>query len=305
MAEFAVQILGCSSATPTKERFPSAQYLQFNGQNILIDCGEGTQMQMLKYGKRFQKLNTILISHLHGDHYFGLIGLVSTMSLQGRTSKLTIIGPKPLKEIIDLQIAHSGNNLAYPIDFIPNEVEEMEEIYKVGLLKISTFPLKHRIPCWGYVIEETKELFPLNVAACEQHNIPTNYFDRIKNGADYIGLDGNVIPNKELVYEKKPSIKYAYVSDTRFDLSYKECIQGVDILYHEATFLDELKSRAEETFHSTAREAGKMAKICGAKKLILGHFSARYLDEETLEKEAQLEFPNTIAGKEGMIVTLN
>jgi ribonuclease Z len=302
MPEFALQILGSSSATPTKDRFPSSQYLTFYGQNILIDCGEGTQMQMLKYGKRFQKLNTILISHLHGDHYFGLIGLLSTMSLQGRISEITIIGPAKLKEILDIQIECSGNQLAFPINFIANNSEDFKEIYSVGQLKISTFPISHRIPCWAYIIEEKNELFPLNVKACQKNNIPTAFYDRIKAGASYESLEGELVLNSELVFEKKPTFKYAYVSDTMYMEDICPYLHKVNILYHEATFLDELKERAAMTFHTTAKEAAQIAKKSEVGQLIIGHFSARYIDPEILVQEAQAVFDNTIAGIEGRII---
>ena len=302
MSEFALQILGCSSATPTKERFPSSQYLTFNGQNILLDCGEGTQMQMLKYGKRFHKLNTILISHLHGDHYFGLIGLLSTMSLQGRSSVLTIIGPAQLMEILNLQIECSGNSLSFEINFIPNDADSLKEIYRVGQLKISTFPIYHRIPCWGYLIEELNDTFPLNVKACESYNIPSAFYDRIKAGANYTNMEGEEILNDKLVFDKKPSFKYAYVSDTKYSEEYLPYLEKVDILYHESTFLHELKERADATYHTTAKEAAEIAHKCKVGKLVLGHFSARYLDEQVLVDEAKPIFSNTIAAKEGMII---
>ena len=304
MPEFALQILGSSSATPTKDRFPSSQYLSFNGQNLLFDCGEGTQMQMLKYGKRFQKLNTILISHLHGDHYFGLIGLLSTMSLQGRNSEITIIGPARLEEILNIQIECSGNQLSFPINFIANESNSLEEIYSVGQLKISSFPISHRIPCWAYVVEEINDLFPLNVEACEANAIPIAFYDRIKAGADYVGLDGVKVKNQELVFDKKPAFKFAYVSDTKYMEDICPYLTGVDILYHEATFLDELKERAIETYHTTAKEAALIAEKSEVGQLIIGHFSARYLDPEELVTEARTIFPNTIAALEGIIVEL-
>ncbi len=302
MPEFALQILGSSSATPTKERFPSAQYLTFNGQNILLDCGEGTQMQMLKYHRRFQKLNTILISHLHGDHYFGLIGLLCTMSLQGRESEITIVGPAKLEEIIRLQIECSGNQLSFPIRFIANESKGLEEIYSVGQLKISTFPISHRIPCWAYLIEEKNELFPLNVRACEKHNVPAAFYERIKAGANYKSLEGEELANKELVFDKKPAFKFAYVSDTKYMEEICPYLNKVNVLYHEATFLDELKERAIQTFHTTAKEAAQIAKKSEVGKLIIGHFSARYEDPQELVKESQTIFPNTIAAIEGTIV---
>jgi ribonuclease Z len=304
MSSLRLQILGCSSATPTKDRFPTAQVLTVGSRKILIDCGEGTQVQMLHYGINAHKIDTILISHLHGDHYFGLIGLLCTMSLMGRKNEVVLIGPPPLKQIIDIQLENTGNHLEYNLKFIPNKTNSFKEIYSTETYKISSFPLKHRITCNGFMIEEVYSKLPLNYAKCKELGIPKEYFDRIKSGADYIPVEGETIPNSELVYPRKKQSKYAYVSDTLFDPELAKSLPSPDLLYHEATFLHELEERAKSTFHSTAKQAGQFASMCNAQQLLIGHYSARYKETVSLLNEAQGEFANTIAAHEGLEIAV-
>lgn len=300
MSSLKLQVLGCSSATPTRDRFPSAQILSVGSRKILIDCGEGTQVQMLHYGVKSHKIDTILISHLHGDHYFGLIGLLCTMSLMGRKNDVVLIGPPQLKEIIDIQLQNIGNHLEYKINFIPNDADSFQEIYSTDTYKISTFPLKHRIPCNGFLIEEQYKFYPLNYTKCKELGIPKEHYSRIKSGEDYEPLNGETIPFSQLVYPKKKQCKYAYVSDTLYYPELAEILSEPELLYHEATFLHELKERAAGTFHSTAKQAGIIATLSKSKKLLIGHYSARYNETDMLLAEAKSEFKNTIAAHEGL-----
>lgn len=294
-----IYIIGSGSATPTRERNPSAQVLRIGSTKILIDCGEGTQLQLLKFGIRHTGIDYVCISHLHGDHYFGLIGLISTMSLMGRQQTLNIIGPPGLKTIIDLQILHGGMNIKYPLNFIATNPETEEMVLKCDDFELKSFPLKHRIHCTGFHIRETEKARHLNIEAIREHNIPIETFKNIKSGADYIAPDGSIIKNSLLTTDPDPTKSYAYCSDTIFDMEIVKHIENVDMLYHESTYMKNLLDRANLYFHSTAEQAATIAKLSGAKKLIIGHFSSRYENLQPLLDEAREVFANTELAIEG------
>lgn len=297
--KFEILILGNSSATPMYDRHPTAQVLNFNEQLFLIDCGEGTQMQLHRYGVKSNKINHILISHLHGDHYLGLVGLVSSMNLHGRRSDLHLYGPAPLKEILDLQLFHSDTRLQYNLIFHPTNSQEAEVIFSNRMISITSFPLKHRVPTTGFRFDEGKRANVLILDKANELGVPVVFYNALKGGVDCEGIDGTIYKAAELTIPGPVSRSYAYCSDTRAFESYMQHIEQADLLYHESTFLHEFVDRAIDTFHSTSLEAAQVAKQVGAKKLLLGHYSARYKDLTPLLVEAKSEFVNTDLSFEG------
>ncbi len=304
MSTFNITILGCSSATPTADRHPSSQLLHINENAVLIDCGEGTQNQMIKYHIKYNKIDYILISHLHGDHFLGLPGLLSTMSLNGRQKKLILIGPIALKNVIESLLEVIDTRLQFEVDFIPTDPNLSEMVISTDQIQISTFPLKHRIPCTGFLLKEVKDPRKILVDKCTFHQVPVEYFSILKRGKDYFKLDGTVIPNSELTSAASIPKSYAYCSDTIYDEDIIPYIQGVDLLYHESTFTEDLIKRAIETYHSTAKQAGTIAQKAHVKQLIIGHFSARYHNLDILLNEAKSVFENTLLAKEGQIFSI-
>jgi ribonuclease Z len=292
-------ILGSSSATPTRERHPSAQLLRIENEKILLDCGEGTQKQLMRYGLKHTGIDYICISHLHGDHYFGLIGLISTMSLLGRTELLNIIGPPPLKDIVDMMILHGGMKLKFELNFIFTREDKAELLVETPTYTISSFPLQHRIHCTGFIIREQPKEKHLNMEAIRSYDIAVDHFRHIKAGNDYIGPDGTRIANHLITFEPLPPKSYAYCSDTVFDESIAAYVQGVNMLYHEATYLSLHSERAAQYFHSTAAQAAEIARLAGAGELLIGHFSSRYDHLKPLLDEARQVFPQTRLALEG------
>lgn len=297
--KFEVLILGNSSATPMFNRHPTAQVLNFNEQLILIDCGEGTQMQLVKYGIKTNRINAIFISHLHGDHYLGLVGLISSMSLHGRHSDLHLFGPAPLKEILDLQFLHAGTQIQFNLIFHPTNSNAAEVIYETKSIQVSSFPLKHRVPTTGFRFEERAKLATLQIEKVQALGVPVAFYNLLKAGVDCTDIDGTVYQAAELTLPSSPARSYAFCSDTLAFQEYMQSIQEVDLLYHESTFLHELVMKAKDTFHSTSLEAAQVAKRVGAKKLLLGHYSARYKDLSPILEEAKSEFSNSELSTEG------
>ncbi|MGV4460388.1 ribonuclease Z [Ornithobacterium rhinotracheale] len=290
-----VTVLGFNSAIPTAHTHPSAQVVNVNERFLLIDCGEGTQVQLRKAKIRFSKIDHIFISHLHGDHVFGLVGLISTFQLLGREKPLYIFGPEGIKTFINhqLKLTHSINS--FPIEFKELKSTESELIFEDKKVEVYTIPLNHRVYCNGYLVVEKTKLRKLNMDAIQQYpEIETCDYLKIKKGFDFELSDGKIIKNQDLTYPAPAPKKYAYCSDTMYKPDIIPIIQGADLLYHEATFLDELKPTAERTGHSTAREAATIAKEAQVKKLMIGHFSNRYQDFKVLKEEAQEVFPATI-----------
>ncbi len=270
----------------------------------MIDCGEGTQMRLIQFGIRHTGIDYICISHLHGDHYFGLIGLISTMSLMGRKQMLHIIGPAPLKNIIDLQILHGGMHINFDIKFHPTNPNVSEFILKTQSFELSSFPLQHRIHCTGFLIKEGKKERHLIMEAIKQHNVPIAYYRSIKLGKNYVAENGTEIDNTILTTNPAPVKSYAYCSDTIFDPTIVPYIKDVTLLYHETTYLHNLAQKAAERYHSTAKEAGIIAKMANAGKLLIGHFSSRYDNLQPLLDEARMEFTSTELAAEGSVFDL-
>lgn len=303
-SRFELTILGTSSATPTSKRFPTAQVLNVSERLFLIDCGEGTQIQLRRYHIKFQRINNIFISHLHGDHFFGLMGLLSSLHLLGRKKALHIYHPKGLKEIVVMQLDLTGTLLSYPIEWIELDTDKPKVIYEDSQVKVETVILYHRIPCCGFVFREKERPLSLIKEKLQEYGIPLVMYHQLKRGEDVTLADGRVIPNSEVTRARVKPRSYAYCSDTRYDERVAAAVKDVDLLYHEATFLHELLDRAEKTAHSTALEAGKVAAMAKVGKLLIGHYSVRYNDIQPLLAEARREFPETQLSEEGMIVQI-
>ena len=297
--KFEVTILGSSSATPIFNRNPSAQALNINDRLYLVDCGEGTQQQMLRFDVKASRIDHIFISHLHGDHYLGLVGLLSSMHLNGRKKTLKLFGPPQLKEIIDLQLKYSDTILQYPIDFIPTHADRVEVILDTADITVETIPLDHRIACTGFLFKQKKRLKKIIKEKIIELNIPIEYYSAIKKGADYIAADGTVYENTDITNNPKEPKSYAYCSDTLYNENYFVQINNADLLYHESTFLNNMLDRAQSTYHTTALQAGEVALKTHAKRLLIGHFSARYKTLNELLDEASSIFPNTELAVEG------
>lgn len=301
---FSITILGCSSAIPTKERNPSGQVINYHDKLYLIDCGEGTQLQLRRYLNRIQRLHAVFISHLHGDHFFGLAGLISSLHLLGRKSELHVYGPEGLEEIISIQLLYSNTVLAYNLLFHVTHPEISELIYDDNDLQVITIPLEHRIPTHGFIFKEKPGLRKIKQEVVLSEEIPYTEYDRIKNGDDYVMPDGTIRSNSSLTIAPLPPRSYAYCSDTRYTETIIPLIQGVDILYHEATFLNELAEQAQLKFHSTAGQAARIAQLAGVKKLIIGHYSARYDDTTPLLAEAKSIFEETELAYDGLTINI-
>ena len=293
------RILGTGSATPQLQRSPSAFVVTIDNFLILIDCGEGTQFRLLQYKIKISRLRYILISHLHGDHYFGLIGLLSSLNLQRRTEQLDIYGPTGLDEIIYQQLKYSGTILNFKLEFHVTNPNSFDEILDNDCLKINTFPLKHRIDCTGFLL--TKKFSKRKILAEKlPENFPVTFFKMLKDGRDiYDQLSGITYKNQEYTLEGNNEKRLAYCSDTIFDESIAEYIKNVDLIYHESTFLEEQAERAKFTFHSTAKQAATIAKISNSKRLVIGHFSSRYKSSEQFLVEAKSIFEDSFLAQEG------
>lgn len=301
MASFSITILGSNSAIPTIRRNPSAQTLNISEQHYLIDCADGTQVQLRKYKIKFQRINHIFISHLHGDHYFGLIGLISSLHLLGRKNELHIYAPPQLEEIINIQFEASETVLGYPLIFHYLHKNKTETIFENNILTVKAFPLEHSIPTWGFLFKEKQGKRNIKKNFAKNEKIPNNEFINIQNGADYIDKDGKIYRNKSITTDPPKARSYAYCSDTGYYEKIIPVIKDVDILYHESTFAEDRKESAREKFHSTAKDAARIAKKANVKKLLLGHYSARYKDTSPLLEEAKSVFPNTELSDDGLV----
>ncbi|MBW7467531.1 ribonuclease Z [Pontibacter aydingkolensis] len=302
--EFELRILGSSSATPSANRHHTAQVLTIGNQYHLIDCGEGTQMQLMLYKIKHQRICNIYISHLHGDHYFGLAGLLSTMHLQGRQTPLHLFGPPGLSEILSLQLKYSGTNLVYPLIFHELDTTCSKKIFEDKQLTVHTIPMEHRIPCCGFLFKEKLKPRPLLKEKLPPHLTPPQLV-RLKWAEDIKDEQGNVqVYYKDVTGEPKRSRSYAYCADSRYKPDIIPIVQHVDLLYHEATFLDDMRERASYTFHSTALQAAKLASQAKVNKLVLGHFSVRYKDLTPLLEEAKQVFPDADLAVEGSVFSI-
>lgn len=305
MEHFEIHILGCGSALPTTRHNASAQIIKIGNKQFLVDCGEGTQVQLRRNHIHFSFINHIFISHLHGDHCFGLIGLISTFALLGRTAPLHIYADPNLEEVMKPQIDFFCKGMNYPLFFHSIDAAKHQVIYEDNTITVETLPLKHRMPCCGFLFREKPKKRHLIGDVVNFYNIPAYMRQSIKDGADYTTPDGETIPNSRLTKEADRSRSYAYCSDTAPCNCNNEQLKGVDLLYHEATFADSEKERAAQTFHSTARQAAQVASDAGVKKLMIGHYSSRYESLDTLLSEAREVFDNTIAANEGMVVSID
>lgn len=304
MEKFEIHILGCGSALPTTRHRPTSQVINIREKLFMIDCGEGAQLQFRKSHLKFSRLNYIFISHLHGDHCFGLIGLISTLALLGRTATLHIYSHKELESLMRPWLNYFCNGITFQIEFHPFSHKEPELIYEDRSLTVSTIPLKHRVPCCGFLFKEKQTPDHLKGDIIKFYEIPTFELNRIKNGGDYVTPEGQIIPHERLTTPAPPARSYAYCSDTIYLPKNAELIKGVDLLFHEATFASDNEARTTYTGHSTARQAATLARDAEVKKLVIGHFSARYEDESILLKEAQEVFPQTILANENLKLNL-
>jgi len=302
--KFDVHILGCGSAKPTTRHNSSCQVVDVRDKLFMIDCGEGAQVHFRRSHLHFKRLNHIFISHLHGDHCFGLIGLISTLGLLGRTADLHIYAPNPLPELLKPQLAFFCDGLSYRVKIHPFSTRRSEILYEDRSLLIETVPLLHRMPCCGFIFREKATKYHLDPSAKEKYQLPLYAIHAIKAGEDYVMPSGEVIPNSALTLPMKPVRSYAYISDTAYKPDIVPRLKDIDCLYHEATFLHERLGRAVVTQHSTALQAGLIADAAGCKKLVIGHFSARYHDESVLLEESKTVFSNTELANEGMIINV-
>jgi len=296
---FQVTILGCGAATPTARHSPTAQLVNIHDKYFLIDCGEGTQVQMRKFRLKMQRIQCIFISHLHGDHFFGLIGLISTYALLGRTAPLTIYGPPGLEQIIRLQLELSDSHFEYELNFVETKAEGMQLLFEDETIRVSSFPLKHRVVTTGFLFEEKER--PLNVrkSAIAEFRLQPSEILQLKKGLP-VEREQETIAVAGATEKPEPAKRYAYCSDTAYLESVIPFIEGSDLLYHEATFLEADSERAKKTFHSTAIQAATIAKMAQVKQLVIGHYSSRYSDETAFLTEASSVFERTSLANEGL-----
>lgn len=301
---FEVTILGSGAALPTALRKPTAQYVVCNNRHMLIDCGEGTQSQMRKFGIRLQQITHIFISHLHGDHFFGLVGLLSTMHLLGRTKGLFIYGPAALEGLIRPQLEVGGNRLEFDLRFIQTDDVNPQLLFEDKLIEVHSFPLKHRIPTTGFRIQEKQKERSLIGEVYRSSGLSLQAIPFFRKGLDYVDELGQIHYVDDYTYPPKKSRSYAYCSDTLYWERILPHIEGVTCLYHEATFLDDMKERAKATFHTTAKQAAIIAQKASPDRLIIGHLSARYNDDQAHLEEAKQYFDRVEVAHDGMRFSL-
>ena len=302
MEHFEVTVLGCGSALPTTRHYLSSQVVNLRDKLFMIDCGEGTQLQFRTMKLKFQRLNHIFLSHLHGDHCFGLPGLISTLGMLGRTADLHIHAQLDAEKIFQPILNYFCKELPYKVFFHSHNPEKNELIFEDRTLKVFTVPLKHRVPSAGFLFEEKPKSPHIIRDSIDFYQIPLSRIAAIKDGADFVTPDGTVVPNRTLTRPAEPPRRYAYCLDTAYYEKIIPIIEGVDTLYHEATFSNSDLVRAKETYHSSARQAALIAQAAHVKKLVIAHFSARIMDETILLNEAQEVFPNTVLANEGMVL---
>ncbi|NIG53425.1 ribonuclease Z [Chitinophaga sp. Cy-1792] len=296
---FGVTILGNNSAIPTLDRHPTAQIVTCNDQLLLIDCGEGTQLQFAKYGIRRSKLRYIFISHLHGDHYFGLIGLLNTLSLMGRTEPLSIFAPPELEQIIQIQLDCAGTILKFELTFVPLMPEYSGVILEDKDLEVRCFPTQHRISCFGFSVLLQKRKRKLLPDQAKAYEIPAAYYGKLQEGADYVRKDGSIVKNDWVTMSPGKGKRYVYCADTLYDENLLPYLKDADLMYHETTYLHELADRAAERFHSTTVQAATLAATAHVKRLLIGHFSSKYKELDQFLEESRPVFPNTDIAAEG------
>lgn len=302
--DFELNILGCGSAKPTTRHQPTSQILNVRGKFFMIDCGEGVQTQMQKMGLSMMNIGHIFISHNHGDHVFGLPGLIGTMDLLGRTSELHVHGPLQVGDFIDYLLKTFYTDIGYNVIFHPVDVHQHALVYEDRSITVHSIPLQHRLPTSGYLFREKPGLPHIRREMIDAFNIPISQINNIKAGASWTTEDGTIIPHERLTTPANPPRSYAYCSDTVYLPHLKDILNGVTLLYHEATYMHERAPRAEQTRHSTALQAAMQARDAKVEQLCIGHFSASLKDENALLHEAQSVFPNTILANEGLVVSI-
>ncbi len=302
MEPFRVHILGCGSALPTLKHNASSQVVEVRGKLFMVDCGEGTQMQLRRSRLRFLSLNHVFISHLHGDHCFGLIGMISTFGMLGRTAPLHVYAPSQFSEMFASQLKFFCNGFDYEVVFHPVDTTKPSVIYDDRSLTVTTIPLKHRVPCCGFLFREKPSLPHIRRDMIDALEIPVSQINNIKNGMDWTTADGTVVPNSRLVTPADPARSYAYCSDTAYMPQLHKQLLGVSLLYHESTYGKDNKANARKYFHSTAADAARVARDAGVGRLLLGHYSARYEDEKVLLNEAKAVFPDVELADEMKVI---
>lgn len=302
MAEFNINILGCGSALPTTRHLATSQIVDLRDKLYMIDCGEGTQVQMRRMRVRFGRLAHIFISHLHGDHCFGLPGLISTLGMLGRTGELVVHGPKEVETYLRPVMDLFCRGMEFEVRFNPVDTRSHSLVMEDRSLSVYSIPLKHRIPTCGYLFAEKPKEAHIIREMTDFYQVPVRCMKDIKQGQDYVTPEGEIVPNSRLTRPAAPPKRYAFCSDTAYNRSIIPIIEGADLLYHEATFAECDLARAKETFHSTARQAAEIARDAHVKRLVIGHYSARYEDLSELHREAEAVFPGTILGNEGTVI---
>ena len=298
MQKATITILGCGSAMPTRKNFPSSQLLEIRDKQYLIDCGEGTQIRMGQMGVKTNRLGHIFISHLHGDHCFGLMGLISTFGMLNRTAELHIHAQPDLEKIMQPQLHYFCADLPFKVIFHNINPRKHELIFEDRSIQVFSIPLKHRVPCCGFLFEEKPRDRHIIREMIDFYKIPTWRIPKIKQGEDFETEEGEIIPNGQLTKAGNPPKRFAYCSDTAYSEKIIPIIKDVDCLYHEATFMEDEQIRSRQTEHSTARQAGTIASKANVKKLIIGHYSARYMNQNELLNEAKAVFENTVLGED-------
>jgi len=299
---FGVTILGNNSAVPAYNRHPTAQIVTIEDQLLLIDCGEGTQLQIARYKVRWSKIKYIFISHLHGDHYFGLIGLITSMCLLGRTDDLHIYAPALLEKIIKIQLDAADTIMSFKIHF--SALGDDGLIVDEKKFTVETFNTQHRIECRGFIFREKKKLRKINKDTISQYHIPTSFYDKLKDGEDYINKDGVIIKNDWVTIKNIEGRSYAFSGDTLFDLKIASIVKGVNLLYHETTYLKNMTENAKKRYHSTTHQAASIALAAEVNKLLIGHFSSKYENVNIFLEEAKEVFDSTYLATEGVTYRL-
>lgn len=302
MEPFKIHILGCGSALPTLQHNASSQIVEIRGKMFMVDCAEGTQIQLRRSRINFQRIQAVFISHMHGDHCFGLIGMISTFGLMGRTAPLTVYGPKELGPVLDMLMKTFCNDYSFDVIFKAVDTTKNQVVYEDRSLTVETIPLQHRIPCCGYLFRERATLPHIRRDMIDFYSIPFSQINNIKAGADWTTADGDIVSNSRLVTPADEPRSYAYCSDTRYIPDLWKLVSGVTVLYHESTYASDYADRAKMYFHSTSEQAAMVARDAHVGRLYLGHYSARYNDETKLLEEARKIFPHTFLTNEGMVI---
>ena len=304
MENFQVTILGCGSATPSPKHYTSSQVVEIRGKLFMVDCGEGTQIQLRRSRVAFARINHIFISHLHGDHCFGLLGIISSFGLLGRTAPMFIHAPADLEPMLLQELAFYCRDLEFKVEFQGFDPGTVSTVYDDRSLTVTAFPLRHRVPCAGFLFREKATADHLDRAAADFYGVPQWDYNRIKEGGDFTTASGELIPHSRLTKPAEPGRSYAYCCDTAYNPSMIPIIKGANLIYHDCTYADEDADRAQKHFHSTSTDAARTALEAEAGQLILGHFSARYPDETLLLDQACRTFPNTVLAKENLTINI-